>query len=99
MLGGLELRELVVSIGAEVLRVCEGAGAGIQRKDKTERVDKEDHVLLPAVLFLFLSFLLSGFIRQGLCAVLESLCGQAGLEITERSSCLCLPSAGFKGVR
>lgn len=60
MLGGLELRELVVSIGAEVLRVCEGAG--IQRKDKNRTcsvcVDKEDHVLLPAVLFLFLFYFL-----------------------------------------
>lgn len=94
MLGGLELQELVVSIGPEVLR---GGGRGSREKTKTERVQSAwiRRIMcsfLPCCLFLFLFFffLPLWFYKTG------SLCCP-GTQYVDRLG--CLPSAGLKGVR
>jgi hypothetical protein len=52
---------------------------------------------LPAPLLLLLLFFETGFLCIAL-AVLELIC-RPGWPRTQKSTCLCLPSAGIKGVR
>ena len=71
-------------------------------------VSSPPYTLLPQTLFLFVCLFLfvwlvgfwlfeTGFLYIAL-AVLESLC-RSGWPRTQKSTCLCLPSAGIKGVR